>query len=147
MVAALRHHHGAISVPNLDASIDWYRRILGFEVEQRFHIAAIPAEVAMLKRDALRIELFCVPGAAPLPDERRHPNTDVRTHGNKHVAFAVPDASAAKAEFEATGVEIALFVNASFGSAVFIRDNAGNLLEFVQQPDLWGAANDARRRG
>jgi methylmalonyl-CoA/ethylmalonyl-CoA epimerase len=140
MVTALRHHHGALSVPDLDAAIEWYRRVLGFAVEQRFTIATLPAEVAMLKRAELRIELFCVPGAAPLPEERRHPHADLRTHGHKHLAFAVPSAAAVQAEFEAAGVDIAFVVNASFGSAVFARDNAGNLLEFVQQPDLWDAS-------
>lgn len=137
MVMDLRHHHGALSVPDLDASIDWYRRILAFELEQRFPIPQIPAEVAMLRRGALRIELFAVPGAASLPDERRHPNRDVHTHGNKHIAFAVRSASEARAHFEAAGADVAFFVKASFGSAVFLRDNAGNLLEFVEQPDLW----------
>lgn len=133
----LRHHHGALSVPDLEASIDWYRRMLGFEVEQRFAIAQIPAEVAMLRRGPLRVELFQVPGAAPLPEERRHPNRDVHTHGNKHLAFAVRSARDTRAAFEAAGADVALFVAASFGSAVFVRDNAGNLLEFVEQPDLW----------
>lgn len=136
-VAALKFHHGGISVPNLEASIDWYARMLDFTVESRIEIPLIPAKVAMLKRQQLRIELFEVPGAAPLPPERRQPNTDPHTHGNKHVAFAVPDVDAFVALLRERGADIALVGHKDFGSFAFVRDNAGNLIEFVQQPDLW----------
>ena len=32
---SLRLHHGAASVPNLNASIEWYEKMLGFTVEHR----------------------------------------------------------------------------------------------------------------
>ena len=134
----IKFHHGGVSVPDLDASIEWFSRVLGFELESRIDIAAIPARVAMLRRDEMRIELFEVPGAAPLPPERRQPNTDPHTHGNKHVAFAVPDVDRFVAELRERGADIALVGHFDFGSFVFIRDNAGNLIEFVQQPDMWG---------
>ena len=130
----LKFHHAGVSVPNLEASIEWYGRVLGFEVESRIDIAAIPAKVAMLRRDDLRIELFEVPGAAPLPPARRQPNTDPHTHGNKHVAFAVPNVDDAVLELRERGADIALVGHFNFGSFVFIRDNAGNLIELVQQP-------------
>lgn len=133
----LKFHHGGISVPDLDASIDWFDRVLGFRVEKRMEIAAIPARVAMLRRDELRIELFEVTGATSLPPERRQPNTDPHTHGNKHVAFAVPDVDALVQELRDKGADIALVGHLTFGSFAFIRDNAGNLIEFVQQPDMW----------
>jgi methylmalonyl-CoA/ethylmalonyl-CoA epimerase len=129
-----KFHHGGVSVPDLQASIDWYARVLGFEVESLIDIAAIPAKVAMLRRGELRMELFEVPGAAPLPAARRQPNTDPHTHGNKHVAFAVPNVDEAVEELRARGADVALVGHFDFGSFVFIRDNAGNLIEFVQQP-------------
>ena len=97
---ALTFHHAGISVPDLEASIAWYGEVLGFELSQRIAIDAIPAKVAMLKRGPLRIELFEVPGATPAHDDRRHPNRDPHTHGNKHVAFAVKDVDAMVAEFK-----------------------------------------------
>jgi methylmalonyl-CoA/ethylmalonyl-CoA epimerase len=133
----LRHHHGAMSVPNLADAIEWYDRMLGFKVEKRFHIPKIPADVAMLKRGVLRIELFEVPNANPLPDDRRMPDTDNRTHGNKHVAFVVRDAAAFAEELRAKGADIAMVVKQAFGTGFFVRDNAGNLIEFVEEPSLW----------
>ena len=133
----LKHHHGGISVPDLDASIQWFARVLDFEVENRFEIPAIPARVAMLRRGDLRVELFEVPGAQGLPEERRQPNTDLRTHGNKHLAFAVKDADATAEVLKARGADIVFVGHFEFGANVFIRDNAGNLIEFVQQPEMW----------
>lgn len=133
----LKHHHGAMSVPNLEAAIEWYDRMLGFKVEKRFHIAQIPADVAMLKRDELRIELFEVPNATPLPEDRRFPDRDNRTHGNKHVSFVVRDAQAVAELLRAQGGDIAMVVKAAHGSGFFIRDNAGNLIEFVEEPSMW----------
>ena len=137
--ADLKFHHGGISVPDLAASIAWYRDMLGFEVDCRMAIDAIPAEVAMLKRGPLRIELFEVQGAAPLPDQRRDPQRDPHTHGNKHVAFAVEDVDVMVAELTERGADIVFVGRMPFGTFVFIRDNSGNLIEFVQQPDLWSS--------
>jgi catechol 2,3-dioxygenase-like lactoylglutathione lyase family enzyme len=127
-------HHGGVSVPSLDEAIDWYRRVLGFEVEKRFYIEAAGAHTAMVKKGALRFEIFEVAGAAPLPEDRRHPPSDLKTHGNKHVAFRVDDLEAFLNEVEAKGADIAFVVREDFGKGCFIRDCAGNLIEFVEEP-------------
>ncbi len=127
------HHHAGVSVPDLDASIEWYRDVLGFEVEKRFTIPTIPAEVAMLKSGPLHIELFHVPGAKPLPEDRRTPDTDVHTHGNKHVSFAVEDVRPFAEELRRRGADIVWVREMAHGSNIFIRDNSGNLIEFVQE--------------
>ena len=126
------HHHGGVSVPDLDAAIAWWRSVLGFEVAERFPIPAIPADVAMLVNGPLHIELFQVAGAKPLPDERRQPDTDVYTHGNKHVSFGVANVREFAAELRRRGADIVWVREMKHGSNIFIRDNAGNLIEFVQ---------------
>ena len=133
----LKHHHGGVSVPDLEASIRWYAEVLDFEVEQRLEIPAIPAKVAMLRRGDLRLELFEVPGAQPLPEERRHPNLDLRTHGNKHLAFAIKDIDSAERELRSRGADIVWVRRFEFGANIFIRDNSGNLIELVLQPEMW----------
>ena len=126
-------HHGGISVPDLDAAIAWYGKVLGFELERRFYIDKARAHTAFIRKGALRFELFEVEGAAPLPQERRSPPDDLRTHGNKHVAFGVPDLNAFLAEAQAKGADIAMVVHEGFGKGCFLRDCAGNLIEFVQE--------------
>jgi catechol 2,3-dioxygenase-like lactoylglutathione lyase family enzyme len=132
-VAEFSFHHGGVSVPDLDAAIAWYDHVLGFEVEKRFRIEPAKANVAMIRKGPLRFELFEVEGAAPLPDDRRMPIPDLKTHGNKHVAFRVSDLEAFLAEMEGKGVDIAFVVREEFGSGCFIRDCAGNLIEFVTE--------------
>jgi methylmalonyl-CoA/ethylmalonyl-CoA epimerase len=129
------HHHVGVSVPDLEASVDWYRRVLGFVPVRRLRIESIPADVAILKHGAMHIELFQAAGAKPLPAERREPYSDVRTHGNKHIAFAVADVEPFAAELRRRGADVVWVKHFEHGGAnIFIRDNAGNLIEFLQAP-------------
>ncbi|MFT3906085.1 MAG: VOC family protein [Steroidobacteraceae bacterium] len=138
MAIELKHHHGGVSVPDLEASINWYRDVLGFEVERRFEIPPAKARVAMIRRGPLRMELFQVEDAAALPEDRRVPDRDLKTHGNKHVCFGIKDLDAAEKDFRAKNVDI-VFIKRMPGLEpnIFIRDNSGNLVEFIEQPDLW----------
>lgn len=126
-------HHGGVSVPSLEDAIEWYSRVLGFALERRFYVEDARARVAMIRRGALRFELFEVEGAAPLPEERRVPNSDLRTHGNKHLAFQVGDMEAFLQAMESIGADIAFVVREDFGKGCFIRDCAGNLIEFIEE--------------
>jgi methylmalonyl-CoA/ethylmalonyl-CoA epimerase len=131
--------HGAVSVPNLEESIIWFERMLGFAVLRRFRLEAASANCAMLGRGNLKIELFEPDEAVPMPLQRREPNSDVQLLGNKHVAFRCDDLDAMITWFESRNADIALRVEASFGRAVFVRDNAGNLIEFVARTYPTGA--------
>lgn len=136
----IKPHHVGVSVPDMDAAIDWYSRMLGFEVETRSYIEIIPAEVAFIRRGDLRIELFQVEGAAPLPADRREPNLDVRTHGNKHLCLAVQDVEAMVQGLREKGADIVFEKVVQGTPMAFIRDEAGNLIELIQCPELWNAA-------
>ncbi len=126
-------HHGGVNVPDLEEALDWYNRVLGFEEEFRFEIPPAEAKVAMVRKGALRFEIFATSNAKPLPDERRMPITDLRTHGNKHIAFQVKDLEAFLLSMEERGADIAFIVREDFGKGCFIRDCAGNLIEFVEE--------------
>ena len=82
----------------------------------------------------MRIELFQPDNPKALPPERRTPDVDNLTHGNKHGAFAVNDVLALAEEFKQRGVDIVWVKKMGTGGAVFIRDNSGALLEFVESP-------------
>ena len=129
----LKPHHGGISVPDLDASIAWYRDMLGFTVDLVMDIPADTGRLAMLKNGDFRVELFEVPGAAPLPDDRRYVDRDIRTHGMKHMAYVVRDVETLIAELRARGVDIVWDVQEHGGmKAAFVRDNSGNLVELME---------------
>ena len=137
MTFELKHHHGGISVPDLEASIRWFIEVLDFEVERRFEIATIPCKVAMMRRGELRVELFEVSDCNALPPERREPDLDVRTNGNKHLAFAIRNVDPVAEELRHRGADVVWVKRLPHGANIFIRDNAGNLIEFVQQPEMW----------
>ena len=133
-MAEFTFHHGGVSVPSLDDAIDWYGRVLGFEVEKRFYIEAAKSHTAMIRKGPLRFEIFEVEGAAPLPEDRKSVPRDLKTHGNKHVAFRVDDLDAFLVEMDAKGADVAFVVREAFGKGCFIRECAGNLIEFVEEP-------------
>jgi len=133
----LKYHHAGVSVPDLESSIGWYETMLGFEVEERNSHPHPRAKVVFLRRGDLRIELFEVEGASPLPEDRRIPDKDLCTHGNKHVAFAVKNVRAVVEELKRRGADIVFVLDIAHVTVAFIRDNAGNLIELFQQPDLW----------
>jgi methylmalonyl-CoA/ethylmalonyl-CoA epimerase len=133
----LKFHHAGVSVPDLESSIAWYKTMLGFDLERRDSLRPLKAKVAFLRRGDMAIELFEVPGAAPLPEDRRFPNKDLLTHGNKHIAFALKDVRATAEELKRRGADVVFVLDIGGGTVAFIRDNSGNLIELFQQPELW----------
>lgn len=127
-------HHGGVSVPDLDVAIKWYKDVLGFEVEKRFEIPQVPCEVAMMRNGHLRMEIFEVNGANPLPEDRRTPDLDLRTHGNKHVSFATENVDTFGEELKRRGADIVWIKRFPHGANIFLRDCAGNLIEVVEMP-------------
>lgn len=134
-MAEFTFHHGGISVPSLNEAIQWYDRVLGFVEEKRFYIEREKAQAAMVRKGALRFEIFEVEGAAALPAGRSSVSGDLKVHGNKHVAFRIENLDAFIAEMGAKDVPIVLEVRKEFGAGCFIHDCAGNLIEFVEEPD------------
>jgi catechol 2,3-dioxygenase-like lactoylglutathione lyase family enzyme len=132
----IRPDHAGISVADLQASIAWYRDMLGFELLRELEIPDGHGEVALVKNGSFILELFCVPDAKPLPDERRHPATDLLTHGLKHVAYATPDIDSLMSELKAKGVDVVWDIVVHDGDrCAFVRDNSGNLVEFVERTE------------
>lgn len=125
--------HAGLSVPDLAASIAWYQRVLGFTLERNYMAESIPAAIAVLRNGSMRIELFELADAQLASPDRGIPNQDLRTHGHKHISFAVPDVQALSEEFERREVDIVWVKKFPFGTNMFIRDNAGNLIEFVER--------------
>jgi catechol 2,3-dioxygenase-like lactoylglutathione lyase family enzyme len=128
-----KHHHISISVPELQPSMDWYHDKLGFEFEFEFEVPDVGLKAVVMRRGELRVEIMRSEGASTLPSDRRDPDLDIKTHGNKHAGFAVRDVRATIEALERQNVEIVR----DLGVAVYVHDNFGNLLEFVEQPDLW----------
>jgi catechol 2,3-dioxygenase-like lactoylglutathione lyase family enzyme len=124
--------HVALSVPDIGESIAWYQKMFGFK-EVRRGGQPNGMQTALIQRGDIRIELFQLPGAAPLPESRRNPSQDFRTHGLKHFAFQVKDIRAVLAQLQAKGAKVAFELRDNPATAfAFVSDNAGNAIELIQ---------------
>ncbi|HET9832576.1 MAG TPA: subclass B3 metallo-beta-lactamase [Vicinamibacterales bacterium] len=130
----LEWNHVALSVPNIADSIAWYEKMLGFKGTVRGQPNPNARQiVADLRRGNITIELFQVADAAPLPESRRNPSEDFRTHGVKHFGFEVKNLPAVLAELKAKGVKMAFDMrDAPTERFAFISDNAGNAIELIE---------------
>jgi len=106
-ILSLRPHHFSISVPDREAALAFWSGIFGFSVEKCFEIPPMGAKGAFLVREGFRLELWELEGAEPLPEARKTPNSDLRTHGTKHMAFEVDGLQGALEELHRRGVKIA----------------------------------------
>ena len=90
-------------------------------------------QVADLRRGNVTIELFQLQDAAPLPESRKNPSEDFRTHGVKHFGFEVKNLPAVLAELKAKGVKMAFDLRVTpTEDFAFISDNAGNAIELIE---------------
>ena len=127
--------HTGISVYNMDESVEWYRKNLGFQVvKDDGYTPPLKAHVLFMEKDGYQLELFEYDEPKKLPEERLLPNTDLQTVGTKHVAFATDDIDELKKGFVENGVEIVHEVRMGNDAVMFIHDCNGVLIEFIQQP-------------
>ncbi|MCA8883719.1 MAG: VOC family protein [Rhodobacteraceae bacterium] len=95
-----RLHHIAIIAANLDASLDFYVRVLGFRIRTRnFRAARQSWKVDLRHPSGIAIELFTFPDAPARP-------TRPEALGLRHLAFAVADLEAATRHLIAAGVAV-----------------------------------------
>lgn len=133
-IRPLRIHHVGIVVQNLEASVAWYGRHLGFEPISEY---ALPgAKVAFVGSGAMRLELFQTEGATPMSADREQAATNLKLGGINHLAIVVDDLDATVVEFRNEGVEIASpprEVPDGHGDRfAFIRDNERMLIELYE---------------
>jgi methylmalonyl-CoA/ethylmalonyl-CoA epimerase len=149
----LRPHHVGISVRDLDRAIGFWSDIFGFELDFKAELKGIRTTVAFLKRDGFRIELFQKDGAVAAHADRLKPNTDLLTHGTKHIAFSVEDVQAAAEKLHARGVRIVGIMRGKGvpmsqeddprldgvkapAMALFFLDESDTLVEIIRRSDF-----------
>ncbi len=126
--------HAGISVYNMQESLEWYNKNLGFVlVKDSGYCSPLGAKICFMEKDGFQIELFEYDDPKPIPEDRLIPNIDLQTIGTKHVAFAVDHMSAMKDRLSANGVDIAYEVRMGGNEVMFIRDCNGILIELIEQ--------------
>ncbi len=124
--------HVGISVGNMEESLEWYKKNLDFDLISDDYVPPLKARICFIRNGDFELELFRYDDPKPMPEERRMPNTDLQTIGTKHVAFYTEDMQALKARFVENGVDIAHEVMMGADAVMFVRDNSGALIEFIQ---------------
>jgi catechol 2,3-dioxygenase-like lactoylglutathione lyase family enzyme len=132
----IRFNHVSISVADLDAQVDWYRRALGFgEVIERYELPEPPVRTAVLQAaPGVRIEMIERNGSERTGDYR-DPLDMTRSQGYGHWAVDVDDLDAAFTWLlDAGASEVWAPADAVAPGARFayVKDPEGNLIELIQ---------------
>ena len=135
-------NHIAISTPDIDRSMAFYRDLIGmellgegaFEGDRYKHIMALDnpkGRIAMLQVGAVKLELFEFATPAPKPSQTPRPVCD---HGITHLCFEVDDVENEYQRLKNAGVHFHHHPEA-FGPslvACYGRDPDGNVIELLQ---------------
>lgn len=133
---AMAVDHVAISVPNYEETVQWYRDNLDATIEKEWTVAGLPdLKLAYLNVQGFRLEIIGSTqpqtGMPPVADFGEH----LRTTGLAHLCFRVDDVDALMTRLEERGVptfvEAASYPNVGVRVG-FVKDNNGNVIEFVQ---------------
>ena len=124
--------HVGISVFNMDESLEWYSKNLGFALLKDLYAPPLKARICFIGKDDFEIELFQYDEPKKMSDDMLIPNTNIQTVGTKHLALETDNMQALKTRFLENGVDIAHEVSMEGDSVMFVRDNSGVLIEFIQ---------------
>lgn len=127
--------HACISVANLDESIDWYQKVFGFKVFQRGEFPEFSTRIVYLGLKGVEIELVESSGSMTFrrPDP---PIEHVMTQGISQLSFRVTNIEDVARRLKSHSIPIVFGpINADSLDlkAFFIRDNEGNLIEFIER--------------
>lgn len=127
-------NHVAISVPDIEASVQWYSDVFGFTVVKYSEIPETGIKACHMQGPGFLLEIFNPTiDPKPLPQERLFPHTDFCVHGQKHFSMGVKSGAETLRKLEAAGIEIVLIGTVDNSFAIFIRDNSGILIELYEE--------------
>lgn len=131
-ITATGINHFAVSVRNLEESVEWYDRVLGFKLIRTDCIPGISVRTAHMTGYGILLEIFDAENSKPLPDSRKHPNDDLKVQGNKYFSISISDRDLTKRELEELGVKIVMTADVWNTYGIFINDPTGNLIELFE---------------
>jgi len=122
--------HVGITTPNLDAMLEWYRKVLGMAVHQRLAVPPGRAPftaVAFASNDEInhRLSFFEVPEATIDPERSRHARV-------QHIAFAygmLDDLLGTYVRLKNLGIMPMWAADQSFQTAIYYEDPDRNVVE------------------
>jgi len=145
----LRADHTGITVSNLEASLAFWRDVLGFEVSHAAHQEGeLAQEITGVKGAEIKLVVLKAPGGHKIelleylaPADRKRANLRPCDVGSVHVSLLVKDVDAVLAQIAASGWAAAgkpqtLKTGPNAGKrVVYVRDPDGTTIEFMQPPE------------
>lgn len=125
--------HVAITVSDLDRSVEWYRAMFGFREEVRFDRPDLRKKGAMLRLGEQGLELFQPYEARVLPDYAQDFHENLGVIGVKHFALLVPNLEEAQEDLRIKGGELSDIVRGKTVRYFTVKDPDGIPVE-VKQP-------------
>jgi catechol 2,3-dioxygenase-like lactoylglutathione lyase family enzyme len=131
-------HHYTISVADLEESIAWYSRVVGFKLvyANKSHRWG---KVAYMQGPGFLLEMFQVANPKPVPPYTAgpEPDTDLSVCGHKHMALLHDSVLEGIDELNALGADVRATKTVKFEGveefyAVFFADNTGGLIELPE---------------
>jgi glyoxylase I family protein len=136
-------HHAAISTPDLDRAVRFYKELFGCTVVREFGWPAgirsadaltglknSAARAVMLRLGDSHLEIFEFSSPAPKPGDPDRPACD---HGITHICLEVRDSQAEYARLKAAGMRFHAPPQAQEGGFVtYGRDPDGNIVELLE---------------
>jgi catechol 2,3-dioxygenase-like lactoylglutathione lyase family enzyme len=122
-------HHVTLSVSDLDRTVEWYSRVLGFDLVRRLTHGGL--EKAMVRRDGVLVTFVCHGDLAV-----QGPFNERQT-GLDHLSFAVADRATLEAwvaRLDEHDVVHSDIVEGATGNLVPFRDPDNIALEFYTVP-------------
>ncbi|MGD0959041.1 MAG: VOC family protein [Methylomonas sp.] len=116
-------HHASLIVADTEASLKFYRDIIGLQPIERPELGFPGAWLAV---GSQQIHLLELPNPDPTSGRPEHGGRD------RHVAMHVDSIAALRETLENAGV--AYTSSISGRKALFCRDRDGNALEFIERP-------------
>lgn len=126
----MKIHHIAITVNNLEESVDFYTSFFGFEVVKKFAREDMGAHATFIRLGDFQIELWHFQDMK----DNLNPLDDIKVRGIRHIALAVKNLEETLLELKENGLKFSEpRLGASGHYYAFTSDPNGVALEIYQE--------------